>query len=63
MYRYSVDIFHVLVLQEYWVLIESRLPQKPVLGVVRIVAFSINSHEQTQKPSLLIFNIVGFLYF
>ena len=39
--------FHILVLQEYWVLTESRIPLKPVLGDVRIVAFSISSHEQT----------------
>ena len=47
-HRYRVDIFHILVLQEYWVLTESRIPLKPVLGSVRIVALSIRSHEQTQ---------------
>ena len=46
--RYSVDIFHILVLQEYWVLTESRIPLKPVLGGVIIVALSIGPHEQTQ---------------
>ena len=40
--------FHILVLQEYWVLTESRIPRKPVLGGVRIIAFFISSHEQTQ---------------
>ena len=40
--------FHILVLQEYCVLTESRIPFKPVLGGVRIVALSISSHEQTQ---------------
>ena len=25
-------LFHILVLQEYWVLTESRIPLKPVLG-------------------------------
>ena len=40
--------FHTLVLQEYWVLTESRLSLKPVLGGVRIVALSISSHKQTQ---------------
>ena len=40
--------FHILVLREYWVLTESRIPLKPVLWGVRIVAFSIISHEQTQ---------------
>ena len=45
--------FHILVLQEYLVLKESRIPVKPVLGGVKIVALSISSHEQTQKkPSL-----------
>ena len=27
--------------------VESRIPLKPVLGGMRIVAFPINSHEQT----------------
>ena len=40
--------FHILVLQEYWVLTKSRILLKLVLGGVRIVALSINSHEQTQ---------------
>ena len=40
--------FHILVLQEYWVLTERRIPLKPVLGGVRIVALCISSHEQTQ---------------
>ena len=40
--------FKILVLQEYWVLTESRIPLKLVLGGVRIVAPSISFHEQTQ---------------
>ena len=40
--------FHNLVFQEYWVLTESRIPIKPMLRGVRIVAISISSHEQTQ---------------
>ena len=45
----SVDIFfHILVLHEYWVMEESRLLLKRVLGGVRIVAFFISSLEQTQ---------------
>ena len=43
-----VDIFHILVLQEYWVLGEGGVPLKPVLGGMIIVALSISSHEQTQ---------------
>ena len=45
---YSVDHLHILVLHEYWVLTESRILLKPVLGGVRIVALSISSHEQTK---------------
>ena len=33
--------FHILVLQEYWVLTESRIPLKLVLGCVRMVALSM----------------------
>ena len=48
----SIDIvlifFHILDLQEYWVLRESRIPLKPVLRGVRIVALSISSHEKIQ---------------
>ena len=47
-HRYSVDIFHILVLHEYRVLMENRIPIKPVLVGMRIVALSISSHEQTQ---------------
>ena len=48
-HRYSVDIFSYSGLSGlFMVLTESRIPLKPVLGGVRINAFSINSHEQTQ---------------
>ena len=40
--------FHILVIKNKLVLAESRIPLKPVLGGVRIVALSISSHEQTQ---------------
>ena len=42
--------FHILVLQEYWVPTENRIPLKSVLhvGGVRVVALSISCHEQTQ---------------
>ena len=47
--HYCVDIFfQILVLQEYWILTESRILLKAVLGCVRNVALSISSHEQTQ---------------
>ena len=36
--------FHILVIQESWVLVESRIPLKPVLGGVRIAALTISSH-------------------
>ena len=37
--------FHILFLREYWILTESRIPLKPVLGGMRIVVLSISSHE------------------
>ena len=40
---YSVDIFHILILQEYWVLMESRKTLKPVLVGMRIFVLSISS--------------------
>ena len=46
-------IFHNLVFQQYWVLTESRIPLKSVLGEVRIIALSISSHEQTQSAVFL----------
>ena len=45
---YCCYFFHILVLQEYWILKESIMPLKPVLVGMRIVALSIRSHEQTQ---------------
>ena len=47
--------FHILVLLEYWVLTESRIPLKPVLGDVRIVALFISLHEQTHKAESAVF--------
>ena len=45
-HRYSVDIFfHILFLQEYWFLTESRILIKSVLGGMRIVALSISSQH------------------
>ena len=46
-HRNSVDIFHILVLHEYWFLTESRILLKSVLGGVRYGALSISSNEQT----------------
>ena len=40
--------FHILVLREFWVLTENRIPPKTVLWGVRVVALSISCHEQTQ---------------
>ena len=61
----STNIFsHILVLQEYRVLTKSRIPLKPVLRGVRIVALSVSSNEQTQcNLSLLFSYIVGSFYF
>ena len=40
-HRHSVDIFHILVLQEYWILRESRIPLKPVLGAWELLHFPL----------------------
>ena len=42
---------------------ESRIPLKPMLGSVRIVAISISSHTYSIKPSLPFSNIAGSLFF
>ena len=47
-FRTPYFVCQVQCLQEYWVITESRVPLKPVLRGVRIVALSISSHEQTQ---------------
>ena len=58
-YRRSVDIFfHIFVLQEYWVLTEGRIPLKPVLRGVTIVALFISSHAQTQCTRVCCFLIL-----
>ena len=62
-HRYSVDIFHILVLQEYWVLTESRVPLKPVLGDVRIVALSIRSQNRLNKTKSAVFLYCRFSLF
>ena len=52
-HRYSVNIsLHILLVQKYWVLTESRIPRKPVLGSMNIL----------KKPSLLFSYIVGSLF-
>ena len=47
-HRYRVDIFHNVAFKQYWVLMESIILLKPVLGDMRIIALSISSHEHTQ---------------
>ena len=55
LHRYSVVIFHIPVLREYWVLTESRIALQPVMGGgrggggggVRIIALFISSHKQS----------------
>ena len=56
--------FHILDFLEHWVLRESIIPLKPVIGGMRVVALSISSHKKTQKKTILLFSYtVGFLYF
>ena len=40
--------FQILALKECWVLVESRIQLKSVLGCLKIVSHPINSREQTQ---------------
>ena len=48
-YRYFFLLWSLtLVFPIYWVLTESRIKLKLVLGGVRIVVLSISSHKQTQ---------------
>ena len=47
-HRYSVDIYSYSGPSGILGSDRSRILLKPLLGGVRIVAFSINSHEQTQ---------------
>ena len=42
------SLFYILAFQEYWALMESRIPLKPVLRGVIIVALFISSREHTQ---------------
>ena len=44
--------------QTYWVVIESRILLKPVLGGVRIFALSISSYEQTKLNRVCCFLIL-----
>ena len=60
---YNVDIYHILVLQEYWVLTDSRIPLNPVLGAWELLHFPLFLISDSIKPSLLFSNIVGSLYF
>ena len=61
-HRNSVDNFFIL-LWEYWVLTENKIPLKPVLGGTRIVALSICFHEQNQLSRVCCFLILYVLNF
>ena len=47
--------FHILVLQEYWVLMEIRILLKPVLGDVRIVALPLVLMNRLNKTESAVF--------
>ena len=55
--------FHILVLQEYWVLTESRMLLKQVLGGVRIVALSIVLINRLNKTESAVFLYCRFSLF
>ena len=50
-----IIFFHILVLQEYWVLVKSRIPLKPMLGGMIIFALSISSHERLNETESAVF--------
>ena len=50
----AVLVFHTLVFKMYWVLMESRIPLKPMLG--ELLHFSV--HEQTQYNPVCCFLIL-----
>ena len=58
-----VHQFHILVLQEYWVLKESRIPLKGVIGGVRIVALSVNSLNRLNETESSVFGFCRFSLF
>ena len=47
--------FHILVLQEYWVLVESRIPLKPVLGAWELSHFPLVLMNGQNKSELAVF--------
>ena len=50
MHQYSVDIFfHILVLQEYWDLAESRIPLTPVLRTLEMLHFPLVPMNMVNK--------------
>ena len=49
MHRYSVDIFHILVLWEYWVLTESRILFQPMLGAWELSHFPLVVMKRLNK--------------
>ena len=57
-HRYRADFCLVLVLQENWVLAKSRILVNLVLRGVRVVALSLNSHEQTERNQISCFQIL-----
>ena len=54
-HRNSVDIFHILILQEYLVLMESRIPLKPVLGACELLHFPLVLINRLNKTESAVF--------
>ena len=44
----STDTFHTMILQEYWVMTESRVLLESVLVAMMIFVIFIQSHKQTR---------------
>ena len=52
--------FHILILHEYWVLTEIRIPLKLMLGIMRIVALSMILVNRLNKTETAVFQYCRF---
>ena len=61
--RYSIDIFHILVLWKYWNLKESRIWLKPVLGACELLHFPLVIMNRLNKTESAVFEYCRFSLF
>ena len=63
MHRYTLDIFHILVLQEYWILTEIRILLKPLLGAWELLHFPLVLMNRLKKAESAVFLYCRFSLF